>query len=586
MEQYYDYNHKLKVKDELFTPIHGVRLTHGLFKKIFDNNIEYNLTQLDMDRMRYWFDVKAGREPKAERYEGHFEDNLKGQTASQYLMCAGNVLRWEEIPRVREGLREVLDFLEDSQETNGFLMPIDKSDFAYREYPHYVRIWLTYALIAAANSGEKRAFRMLRLWQDWFNRCPDLPVIKYLELAFQGVVASPLVYNTEIGVEEDMEITIEHYEEPWRLAQFIENEPWAVKTRRQHGKEPHPHGSELEAFEGYLDLYRYTGKPYYLNAVKKCMRQYKGDWQHPGGGIIMCERFNGADQGHRLIYYNKAMRYNELCATAFWMGLNQRLHRLFPDEESYVFELEQSLYNIACAAQVGTENIINFMILDGYKLRSGTPNNCCCGVGTKIFASLPEYLFTMNKSTISCDIYASAELDWQTEHGNVKVTEETEYPYDSKVKLTIEPEIPHEFTLRVRIPHYATNDVDVYINGEKFATGKTGSYLPIFRQWNAGDTVEFEIPFGFAMHAYEGEHDVEGYARKAFTYGPILLAIRGEKNHENGTVVEGAPEEFIEKLKPNGRPLCFCIEGLDGYTAEPFFDFQEGEFVCFPLFKK
>lgn len=90
--QYYDYNDKLAVKDQLFTPLHGVRLTGGLFRQVFDNNIRFT-QRLEMDRMRYWFDIKQGREPKAARYAGHFEDNLKGQTASQYLMCAGNVLR-------------------------------------------------------------------------------------------------------------------------------------------------------------------------------------------------------------------------------------------------------------------------------------------------------------------------------------------------------------------------------------------------------------------------------------------------------------------------------------------------------------
>jgi hypothetical protein len=143
-------------------------------------------------------------------------------------MCAGNALRWEENEELRRGMNEVLDFLEDSQEIDGFLMPISKNDFAWREYPHYVRIWLTYGLLAAGMAGEKRAYKMLRLWQDWFNRCPDLPVIKYLELAFQGTVASPQVYLSPVGCEDDIKISRETYEEDWRLGQFLHNEPWQM----------------------------------------------------------------------------------------------------------------------------------------------------------------------------------------------------------------------------------------------------------------------------------------------------------------------------------------------------------------------
>ena len=49
---------------------------------------------------------------------------------------------------------------------------------------------------------------------------------------------------------------------------------------------------------------------------------------------------------------------------------------------------------------------------------------------------------------------------------------------------------------------------------------------------------------------------------------------------------EGHFEDFISKLKPNGKPLCFDIDGNEPYKLEPFFDFQDGEFVCFPLFAK
>ena len=210
--QYEDYNAKLAVPDRLFTPLRGVRLTGGLFRQVFDNNIQF-IQRLEMGRMRYWFDVKRGRKTDALPYPGHFEDNLKGQTASQYLMGAGNALRWEEHPALRKGVNEIIDFLEDTAESDGFLMPIDKSRFAFREYPHYVRIWLTYGLIAAARAGNPKAFPLLRRWQDWFNHCPDLPVIKYLELAFQGVVASPSVYMTEIGRSEDMDVCRQYYEE-------------------------------------------------------------------------------------------------------------------------------------------------------------------------------------------------------------------------------------------------------------------------------------------------------------------------------------------------------------------------------------
>ncbi len=584
-KQYYNYNHKLRVHDKVFTPQHGVKLKSGFFREVFDNNVRFNLTQLDMNRMRYWFDIKAGRHTDAQPYPGHFETNLKGQTASQYLMCAGNSLRWEENEKLRKGLNEVLDFLEDSQEIDGFLMPIDKKNFAWREYPHYVRIWLTYGLLAAGLSGEKRAYRMLRLWQDWFNRCPDLPVIKYLELAFQGMVASPQVYLSPIGVEEDIKISMKYYEEPWRLAQFMSDEDMAVCTRRQPGREPHPHGSELESFEGYIDLYRYTGTPYYLNAVKGVIEQYRRDWQYPGGGIIMCERFNGEEQGHRILYNNKKQNYNELCTSAFWIGIHQRLHRLFPKEEEHVFEIEQTLYNIVIALQHSDYDISTYAVLDEEKRAPTRPNHCCSGTGTKIMASLPEYLFTFNNSELYCDIYSNAELTWEREYDTIKVKETSGYPYDGKVCIKFESDAPHDFSVNVRIPCYAGEDVGVYVNGDLYAVGKAGSYVTITRLWQNGDSIEFVIAFKFKTHYYEGEHDVIGYQRAAFTYGPLLLSLVGPRTIKEGTIVNGKPKDFISKLKPNGEPLHFTVDGMDGYEVVPFYELDNGpHFVCFPLF--
>ena len=583
--QYYDYNHKLKVHDKLFTPLHGIKLTDGLFKTVFDNNIEFNLTQLDMDRMKYYFNVKMGIPTDAEPYPGHFEFDLRGQTASQYLMCAGNALRWVDNDELRKGMTELVDILEASQEDDGFLMPVNKFDFAFKEYPHYVRIWLTYALVAAALGGEKRALRMLRHWQDWFNHCDDLPIIKYLELAFQGVVASPYVYMTPVGKKEDCDVTIEHYQENWRLGQFLSLEQEAVNTRRQHGKEPHPHGSELEGMEGYLDLYRYTGKAYYLNAVINCMYLYKRDWQHAGGGIVMCERLKGGDNMKRSIYRSKKYTYNELCATAFWLQLSQRLHRLYPHREDHVFEMEQSLYNIAIAAQNGTIDIRNFMWMDMQKYGPIMPNHCCSGVGTRIFASLPEYLYTMNKNTLSCDIYAANELMWETDKQTIKVTETTNYPYDGNVKFTFNMDEAEEYTLRLRIPQYAKTDVDVFLNGEKVTTGKVGSYVEIGRIWQDGDEITFNIEFAFRSTLYYGDDDVEGYTRCAYTYGPLLLAVLGERNHENGIIMPGTPQEFIDRIKPTDKPLRFTIDGAEGYELAPYFELQEEEYVCYPMFE-
>ncbi len=592
--QYYDYNPKLRVQDELFTPLHGVCLDGGLFREVLDNAKSFVKRQFDLDRMCYWYDVKAGKTPACEPYNYNilWEGRLKGQTASLFLMAAGNALRWEEDAELRATMDEIVNRIEEAAEADGFIMPIDKSRFARIEYPHYTRIWLTYGLMAAHRAGNRRALPLLRRFQDWFNECPDLPLIKYTSLSFQGVVASPQIYFTEAGRERDMVKGREAYEETWRLGQFIERSPeQAVHKRNQPGLEPHAHGSEIEAYEGYLDLYRYFGTPYLLNAVLGFRDAYHDHWEHVGGGIVMIETFgNGNPLAPGSRYFRKShdgkpSTYNELCCTAFWVQLHQRLHRLYPDNEGYTFEMEQSLYNVAIANQQGDEDIRYHAYLDERKDKLDFAYHCCAGIGSRLYGSLPEYLFTMKDNTLSVDLFAASTLNWTTPHGTVAVHEETDFPYDGGVALLLSMETDRELTLRLRIPGYAAGDVPVLLNGEELAVGKKGSYLVLHRIWKNGDKITFRIPMALTAHRYGGYDSVAGYTSFTYMYGPILMAVVGEKNAEDvGILLPGEGAALAEALRPAGRPLHFEI-GDTGYRLGPYFEINDEHFTCFPFFR-
>jgi DUF1680 family protein len=580
--QYFDSNGKNAVKDRIFNPLYGVLLTHGLFKETFDNNIDY-LKKIDLDAMLYWFRKKAGKDAPGKPYTGHFEDNIKGQTAGLFLMGAGSTLRWMEEPELRKILDVIVEEIKSCSEPDGYLMAVPKDEFGTLEYPHYVRIWLTYGLTAAALAGNPFAFDMLRRWQDWFNSCDDLPIIKYLSLAFQGVVASTYLYNTPLGKPEDIDITIKYYEEDWRLSQFIMKERNAIHVRNQPGIEPHPHGTEIEAMEGYLDLYRATGKNYYLRAVQNFYNLYKEDWQYPGGGIAMCE----AEKAFPKCYWLSSDRhYNELCCSSFWLLLNQRFHRLYPEEEAYVAEMEASIYNIGIANQNSNHNINYFALLDKQKINFDSLVHCCCGVGTKMYGSLPEYIYSISPDALYVDMYAASEFSWQRDGGVVNLSMETDMPYDGKVRLTFDC-APQAFELKLRIPRWAEGVVGVYLNGVPVTSGQVGSYVTVQNFWKKGDVVAFTIPFAWKLTKYEGTEQVDGYDRYAFEYGPLLMAIKGKLDDNNQMIIKGDAISLPSSQKPNGQPLHFDLAGQPGLEMVPYLEIKPGmTFSSFPLFVK
>lgn len=578
--QYWDNNEKNVVKDKLFSPLYGVKLTGGLFHEVFYNNINY-LKHIDIDAMLYWFRRRAGKDAPGKPYEGHFEDNIKGQTAGLFLMGAGNTLRWVDEPELRNTLDKIVNEIESCAEPDGYLMAVAKEDFGTLEYPHYVRIWLTYGLAAAALCGNTSAFTMLRRWQDWFNTCDDLPVIKYLVLAFQGIVASTYLFNTPIGKPEDIDVTIRYYEEDWRLAQFIGKERNAVHTRNQPGVEPHPHGTEIEAMEGYLDLYRATGRHYYLRAVQNFFELYRQDWQYPGGGIAMCEAENAYPQCYWL---SNDRHYNELCCSSFWLLLNQRFHRLFPDKEFYVAEMESSIYNIGIANQNKDININYFAFLDKKKINYDSLVHCCCGVGTRMYGSLPEYLYSITPDTLYVDLFAESEFAWERKEGTVNILMHTSMPYGNRVELLFSC-VPQEFDLNLRIPCWTEGTVGIFLNNQLIVEGDPGSYVTISKRWQTNDRLVFTLPFSWKITQYKGAEQVEKHSRFAFEYGPLLMAVRGPLDKEGHVAFAFKPEELTSMLKETDKPMHFSICGTEGYELVPYLEIKpDMEFTCFPLF--
>ena len=114
----------------LNVPVSGIRLTSGRLKKAFDDNLSF-LKGFDPDRMLYWYRVHAGRPAPGAPYacgDGHFENNLHGQTVGEFLMGAGTSLMWTEDPALRAEVRAVLDELTEYREPDGFLLPVDRVD--------------------------------------------------------------------------------------------------------------------------------------------------------------------------------------------------------------------------------------------------------------------------------------------------------------------------------------------------------------------------------------------------------------------------------------------------------------------------
>ncbi|MBQ4088410.1 MAG: glycoside hydrolase family 127 protein [Clostridia bacterium] len=549
---------KYAVEYKLNKPMGGVKLTGGVLKTAFDNNVNF-LKDFDMDRMLYWYRVHKGKPAPGVPYAalgGHFENNLKGQTAGEFMMGAGPSLLWQEDEQLRSMIKGLLDEMEACRDDDGFIIPIPKEEFNTKEYPNYTRAWITFGLLDAGYAGEEKGFKLARDMSDYFNTSYVLPYVKDLNLGFQGILANTRQYDAPDGKWEDMQVAIDHYQETWWLEQVIAGDHRAIYDHPGN----HPHSTLLTTLEGYCDLYRATGEKIYIDAVKSALKMYEDKWQHVGGGINMCEHdsyYPGCN------WLNPKHNYNELCTTNFWILLNQRMHLLFPDDAHYVDEIENSIYNMLLAAQVGKEGYHYLSFLERTKdYRYLDRATCCASLGTRIAGLLPQFVYSYTDDDVYVDLFAQSEA---TLPNGVTIKTETNMPDDGHVKITI-VKADKPVKLHVRIPRWAVKD------------GK--SYYEV-KEAKAGDVFEYDFEFSLKLTKYSGGDEIPGKERWAVEYGPLLYAAMGAPNPVSVTF---EPEKAEEWFTRNGKKLVMKGDNMHEYWA--YKDIHDEPFSVYPVVER
>lgn len=553
-------------------PTSGVRLTGGRLKTAFERNIRF-LKRFDLDRLLYYYRVHANKPAPSVPYayqSGHFEVNLKGQTAGEFLMGACTSLLWQEDEDLRAMADAVVAEIDACKDADGFLLPITREEWATKEYPNYTRAWITFGLLDAGYAGNKRAFELARGMGDFFNRCGLLPYVKDMNLGFQGILANTRLYHSPVGTQEDIDTAISAYEEEWWLKQLIAGDHRAIYAHPGN----HPHSTLLTTLEGYFDLYRATGKQLYLDAVKAALPMYESKWQHVGGGINMCE-FDTYWPGCNWLSMNH--NYNELCSTNFWMLLNQRMHLLEPNVSHYVDEIENSLYNVLLASQVEDIGFHYLNFLEGGKdARYLDRCTCCASLGTRLMGLLPQFLYTVSKNAVYVDIYASSEAELLLDSGAVRLSMKTRMPDHGRVLIRVESACA-PFTLKLRIPRWAAQPVVIRKNGQPVLTCSPG--YATLENVSGGDEILFTLPMTFRMTKYTGGEELVGKERWAMEYGPLLYAAMGP----SVVHLHWDPRRPVKYLKRLPGSLRFRIEGDSAHEYWPYIDIHDEPFSVYPV---
>jgi DUF1680 family protein len=166
----------------------------------------------------------------------------------------------------------------------------------------------------------------------------------------------------------------------------------------------------------------------------------------------------------------------------------------------------------------------------------------------RLIVALPGYIYAASDDAIYVNLYAAstAEIKLAGER-DVKIKQETKYPWDGNVRLTVLPDKSADFAVKLRIPGWAfprlgpeRNEVvpsDLYIfadhqdepvvlkiNGDPVSVEPSKGYMTLRRRWNAGDTIELALPMPIRRVAANPEV-VDDRDHFALERGPVVYCL-------------------------------------------------------------
>jgi DUF1680 family protein len=254
------------------------------------------------------------------------------------------------------------------------------------------------------------------------------------------------------------------------------------------------------------------------------------------------------DEGFGDPYLLPNRTYCESCAaiaSVFW----QHRMNLLKAEAKYADVMELTLYNgMLSGIGISGDSFFyqNPLESGGATRRSWIGLACCPTNFARIIPQVGGLAFATKKSRLYVNLYmngtATVTLDGKK---TVKLTQETNYPWEGSVKLTVTPEQACTFTVCLRIPGWALDQPvpsDLYlfekkklpigltVNGQTTdAKPDNDGYVHLQRHWEPGDAIGMDLPMP-VRRVYAHENILTNRGKVSLMRGPIVYCFEAADN--------------------------------------------------------
>jgi hypothetical protein len=600
-------------------PLESVTLLESPFKNAREVDLKYIL-ELNPDRLLAPYLLDAGLPTKAERYGNWERSGLDGHIAGHYLSALANMYASTGHQEIRNRLNYMVNELVACQTKNGngytggipngkiFWERIRKGDIEGSSFGlnnTWVPLYNLHKLLAGLRDayligGNTTALEVWTKLTDWLNATFE---------SLSDEQTQQVLKTEHGGINEvcaDL-YAITHNEKYLILAKKLSHTVLLDQLEKSEDKLTGLHANtQIPKVVGFERISELTQNVEWHKAALFFWENVVFKRSISFGGNSVREHFNSTDDFLPMLETSQGP---ETCNTYNMLRLTKALFRANPDVK-YLDYYEKALYNHILSSQHPQKGgFVYFTPIRPrhYRVYSQPQQGfwCCVGTGLENHGKYGELIYAHSDNELYVNFFIPSVLNWKEK--GIRITQNTQFPFEETTKLTIEGKKKTKFVLKVRYPGWVKEkELKVSINGQPYQiTAKPASFIEINRIWKNGDIIEIKLPMHNTL-----EYLPNNKQWASVLHGPILMAsvtdttdLKGlwADDSRMGHVASGkmypmdeAPllsdndKNYLEKIEPvQDKPLHFSLKKL-AYPEQyqqlqliPFFQVHEARYIIY-----
>ena len=281
---------------------------------------------------------------------------------------------------------------------------------------------------------------------------------------------------------------------------------------------------------GMADVAAYTGDKGLTDALDRLWDHVVNRNMYVTGGIGQSSHNEGITEDYDL---PNLTAYCETCASVGMVLWNWRMLQ-FTGDGKYADVMERSLYNGALAG-ISLKGdrffYVNPLESEGDHHRQAWYGCACCPSQIcRFLPSVGNYVYGTSKGGLWVNLYMGSETTVKLQGKDIRVKQETTYPWDGDTKLTLGMDKPVKTEIRLRIPAWC-KDYTLSVNGAAVTAPVENGYAVLAGKWADGDMIE--LVFAMPVEVVAADPRVkEDTGKRAIQRGPIVYCLEEVDNPE------------------------------------------------------